>query len=373
MFDGALVTIVSFIVLITVVVFFHELGHFWVARRCGVRVEVFSVGFGPELFGFTDRHGTRWRVSALPLGGYVKMFGQSDVAAQPDGTEKMLTPDEAAAAFSHKKLWQRAAIVFAGPAANYVLAAIVFMALFASFGQTNREPVVGEVIESSPAATAGLRPGDRILQVGGNAIERFQEITTVLQKIPGDEVEVLISRDGQEVMVTVRPELVHAKDGLNAPRTYRRLGIAAEIVRYDIPTAALMGVEETYDLTVQTLVAVGQMIAGTRSSSELGGILRIGEAAGETAKMGVSQFLYLIAVLSINLGLINLFPIPLLDGGHLAFYAYEGVRGRPLGARAQDWGFRIGIVLILALMIFATWNDLVHLRVIEYLKNLVIT
>jgi len=367
--------ILSFLVLLTVVVFFHELGHFSIARLCGVRVEVFSLGFGSELFGFTDRHGTRWKVSALPLGGYVKMFGQAERVLEADGREREMTEAEKAVSFHHKRVWQRAAIVFAGPAANFVLTIIIFAAMFSTMGQPFAEPIIGAVRDNSAAAAAGLKPGDRIISLDGKTVQRFDEIADALQLDLSETLDLLIERDGRQLHVQVTPQVTEETDLFGNAHRFRRLGVEStgpgQLVRYDPLTSIWVAGRETYRLSGQILLSVWQMAIGARSGEELGGVLRIGKVAGDVAQLGIVPFIDLMARLSINLGLLNLFPIPLLDGGHLAFFAIEGVRGRPLGEKAQEWGMRIGIAVVLGLMVFATWNDLVSFKVVDFIKNLV--
>lgn len=368
--------LISLVVLLTVVVFVHELGHFWVARRCGVRVEVFSVGFGSELFGFTDRHGTRWKFSAIPLGGYVKMFGQADKIPGPDGQEREMTATEAAVSFHHKPLWQRAAVVFAGPAANFVLAIVAFAVLFASVGQlVATYSVIGTVEEGSAAEEAGIQVGDRIVSVNGQPIAYFEELVTQVQTSAGHPLRLLIQRGSERVELTAQPRVI-GEVSADSPdsRTYR-LGVGpsseGEYRSLGIWDSCVGAVVQAYRLTGVIISAIWEMITGTRSSQELGGILRIGKVAGDVAKQSLVDYLYLVPYLSLNLGLINLFPIPLLDGGHLTFYAIESVRGRPLSERAQEWGLRIGVAVVLGLFVFATWNDLVELKVVDFIKNLV--
>ncbi len=372
---GASDYIIPFLVLLTVVVFVHELGHFWVARRCGVRVEVFSVGFGPELFGRTDRSGTRWKLSAIPLGGYVKMFGQGEHVLDPDGREREMIAAERAVAFHHKPLWQRAAIVFAGPAANYVLTIVALALLFALVGQPVVPAVVGEVLKESAAEAAGIQIGDRILSINGQPTEDFDDLVTLVRDSAGQPLELIVQRGSAEMRISAQPQPVAAESADSTAQQTYRLGVAPAVQlsyeRYN-PVDALWGaVVQTYELSVQILVNLWEMITGQRSSQELGGVLRIGKIAGDVAKSSYVDFLFLIPMLSLNLGLLNLFPIPLLDGGHLAFYAIESVRGRPLGDRAQEWGLRIGVALVLGLVVFATWNDLVVLKVVDFLKDLV--
>ena len=365
--------VISLLVLLTIVVFIHELGHFWVARRCGVRVEVFSVGFGPELFGFTDRVGTRWKFSAIPLGGYVKMFGQAERVLEADGREREMSAGERAVAFHHKALWQRAAIVFAGPAANYVLTIVALAALFAIVGQPTIPAVVGTVTEGSAAEAAGLQSGDSILSINGQPTRTFEDLQTLVQGSGGQPLTLVIRRGDAERPITAQPRPVN--DETDPARQTFRLGVTPggePLYERRTPVeAGVSAISQTYRFTIQILVNLWQMVTGERSSQELGGVLRISKIAGDVANSSYVDFLFLIPALSLNLGLLNLFPIPLLDGGHLAFYAVEAVRGRPLGERAQEWGLRIGVALVLGLVVFATWNDLVVMKVIDYLKNLV--
>lgn len=366
--------IISLLVLLTPVVFIHELGHFWVARRSGVRVEVFSVGFGPELFGYTDRFGTRWKFSAIPLGGYVKMFGQAERVLEADGRERDMSAAERSVAFHHKPLWQRAAIVFAGPAANYLLTIVAFALFFAIIGQPLLPAVVGEVVKDSAAEAAGIQTGDRIVSINGQPTKTFDELVALVQNSAGQPLNLVIRRGESELPITAQPRAVNDSGAAAAQQTYR-LGIGQggerELERRSLLEAGVGAVSQTYDMTIQILVNLWQMVTGERSSQELGGVLRIGKIAGDVASSSYIDFLLLIPLLSLNLGLLNLFPIPLLDGGHLTFYAIEAVRGRPLGERAQEWGLRIGVAFVLGLFVFATWNDLVDLKVIDYLKNLV--
>jgi regulator of sigma E protease len=375
---------IPFVIVLSVLVFVHELGHYWVARRCGVHVEAFSIGFGPELFGWTAKSGTRWKVSALPLGGYVKMFGDADVTSRPQneaaaqgvegeetgdwagGHTRPLTAAERAVSFHHKSLGQRAAIVAAGPAANFAFAIVVLAALFATIGQQTTPPVVGGVVEDSAAAEAGLQEGDRFLAINGDEIERFEEIQRVVQLNLQEPLTITLERAGQTRDVTVAPRIVTDTDAFGNEIERALLGISAggtEMVRHDPLTASWRAVEETASLTWGTLRYVGQMITGSRSTDELGGPIMIGEMSGRVADYGVIAVVSFMALLSINLGLINLFPVPMLDGGHLLFYAIEGMRGRPLGERAQEYGFRIGLALVLTLMLFVTFNDLSRLNV----------
>jgi regulator of sigma E protease len=365
--------VVPFLVLLTIVVFVHEMGHYWVARRNGVKVEVFSVGFGRELVGFNDKHGTRWKIGMIPFGGYVKMFGDEDESSKPDTTREF-TDEEKAQAFPFKKLHQRAAIVAAGPLSNLVFAIVVLAVLFMTAGQLATPPVVGGVSPGSAAEAAGLHEGDRITAIDGSPIERFEQIQQIVRLGDGSALRLSLDRGGQPVDLTVTPVMSEITDRFGNVQKTPLLGISASMEHSTVfvlsPGAAVVeSFRQTWLITSSTLSAVGQMIVGKRDTSDLGGPLRIAKISGEAAQGGAANFIMFIAVLSINLALINLFPIPMLDGGHLLFYAIEGVIRRPLSVRAQEYGFRIGLFLVLALFVFATWNDLIHLKVFDFLKG----
>lgn len=363
---SALLTyVVPFLAIILVVVFVHEFGHFIIARLNGVKVDVFSIGFGKELFGVTDRHGTRWKVSALPLGGYVKFFGDMDAASARQEDASGLSEAERKVAFQFKTVGQRAAIVFAGPAFNFLFAVVVFAAVFMAVGRPTTEPVIGGVVENSAAAEAGLRAGDRIVAMAGEPIDRFQDIQRIVPLYGTEPMEIVFERDGVRQTVTATPHIREVEDPFGNMTKMPQLGIQVSgeftVLERMGPVDAVVGaVENTWSVTSSTLVAFGQMIAGDRGTDDLGGPLRIAEYSGQAAQMGLTNFMMFVAVLSINLGLINLFPIPLLDGGHLLFYGFESLRGRPLGERAQEMGLRLGLVVVFGIMIFATWNDILR-------------
>lgn len=367
--------VLSFLVVLTVVVFVHELGHYWVARRNGVRIEVFSIGFGPELFARNDRHGTRWRVGAIPFGGYVRMFGDADESSRPD-TEREMTDEEKAVAFPHKRLGQRAAIVAAGPIANFIFAILLFWGLFMAVGKPFTPPVVGEVRPGSAAEAAGMKAGDRIVGIDSAAIERFEQIQGIVRFHSGGPLHLRIERGGAALELEATPIMSELTDRFGNVHKVPLLGISVasgqtESQRLGPGQALLEGVATTFVITERTLQSLWQMILGVRGVEDLGGPLRIAKYSGEAAQGGFLEIVYFIALLSVNLGLINLFPIPMMDGGHLAFYAAEGVLRRPLGVRTQEYGFRIGLILILFLTILATWNDLVHLKVWDFVKGLI--
>jgi regulator of sigma E protease len=370
---GGLGYIIPFLVVLTVLVFVHELGHYLVARRNGVRIEVFSIGFGPEIFGWYDRAGTRWKLSAVPLGGYVKMYGDADASSLPSNSLVTMSEEDRAVSFQHKRLWQRIAVVAAGPAANFIFAIVLLAGLFATVGQPFTPPDVGQVQPNSAAEQGGIKPGDTISEIDGRKIERFEDVQQAVRLNAGGVMKIVVRRDGRDVALDVTPQMTEMTDRFGNVHRVGMLGIGrsgVDYVRHDPATALGRAVEETWNLSVGTLKAIWQMIIGARATDELGGPLRIAQMSGEVAQGGIVAIVWFMAVLSVNLGLINLFPIPVLDGGHLLFYFAEAIRGRPLGQRAQEYGFRIGLALVLTLMVFATWNDLVHLRIVEYVRGL---
>lgn len=369
---------VMFLVVLTILVFVHEMGHFLVARRNGVRVEVFSIGFGPEVVGRTDRLGTRWKFSLIPLGGYVKMYGDAGAASMPGAGLDRMTPAQRAVSFHHKRVGQRMAIVAAGPAANFLFAILALAFMFMVYGQPYTPPVIREVLPEGAAAQAGMKPGDRILSMDGRDTPRFEDVLGVIVMNPGRTVSMVVERveaegvEPKRLELTVTPRAEKMEDRFGNIHTIGRLGVMRgndEYRRQTPLTAIWEAGKETLRLTEGTLDAVWQMALGMRSTNELGGPIRIAQMSGQVAQTGFVTMIWFVAVLSINLGLINLFPIPMLDGGHLLYYAVEAVRGRPLGERAQEYGFRVGLALVLTLMVFATWNDLVQLRVVELVKG----
>lgn len=348
----------AFLFILTVIVFFHELGHFYVARRNGVRVEVFSIGFGPELFGWNAKSGTRWKISLLPLGGYVKMFGESGAPGE-DGQE--LTDAEKAVSFHHKRVGQRAAVVAAGPIANFILAIVILSALFMIAGQPYTPADVGTVQPNSAAAAAGFQPGDKIVAVDGSEIERFEELQRIVRMAPGQELTFTVRRGDQTVKLKAVPRASEMVDRFGNRSTIGLLGISrtgTELKHHGPVGAVVAATQETFRMAYFTLQAVGQMIKGTRSAEDLGGPIRIAQLSSQVAEIGLVNVFWFLAVLSINLGLINLFPVPMLDGGHLAFYAVEVARGRPVSERTMEYGFRLGLGLVIALFVFVTVQDL---------------
>ena len=359
----------AFLFVITLVVFFHELGHFLVARFFGVKVDVFSVGFGKEIFGFHDRHGTRWKLSWLPIGGYVKFAGDADAASKPD-TEaaSRMTAQERAGALMFKPVGQRAAVAAAGPFANFVLAIVLLTGLYMYSGHAVIAPVIGQVTTGSPAADAGIRPGDLVTRIDRTAITDFQQLPEIISISGGETLAIGLKRAGKDLTVQVTPRLLKTKDVLGNVGSQMVIGVRpdprAPITRlqYTPLQAGSAALVETWTIIKTTLLGIGQMITGHASADQLRGPVGIANMTRQVADFGFLPLLNLVAILSVSIGLANLFPIPLLDGGHLLYYAVEAVLGRPLGERAQDVGFRLGLVLVLGLMLLTTWNDLVRLN-----------
>lgn len=367
--------VVVFMAVLSVLVYVHEFGHYWVARRNGVRVEVFSIGFGPELWGRHDRFGTRWKVCLVPLGGYVKMFGETTHPEEDAEEARPLTPEEKEVSFIHKRLGQRAAIVAAGPIANFLFAIVAFALVYMAFGNPVPLAVVGEVIPGSAAEAAAFRSGDRIVTIDAKPVATFEDVRKIVSAAAEVSLRFSVRRDDVDMTIVATPRPAPKADPA-APRI-GLLGIKPnpDWVDYkrENPLSALwMGAERTASMTGQILSYLGQLVVGRQNAGDLGGPLRIAQMSGDVAQEGgFSSLIIFMAMLSINLGLINLFPIPMLDGGHLLYYAVEAVRGRPLSLRAQEYGFRVGLALVFFLMVFATWNDLRNLKVFDLIIRLI--
>ena len=367
---GLIGYIIPFLFVLTIVVFFHELGHFLVARWAGVKVLTFSLGFGPELAGFNDRHGTRWKISAIPLGGYVKFFGDESEASTPASAETLagMTAEERAGSFHHKNVGPRAAIVAAGPIANFILAIVIFTCLFTFFGKPSTTARVDKIEAGSAAASAGFQVGDVVTAIDGKVIGSFSDMQRIVSIHAGDKLNFTIKRGDSSLQLQGTPEMREVKDSFGNVHRLGVLGItrataAGDSVteRVDPATALWLGVKETWFVIDRTLAYIGGVFTGREAADQVGGPLRIAQISGQVATIGLTALIHLAAVLSISIGLLNLFPVPLLDGGHLLFYAVEAIRGRPLSERAQEMGFRIGLGLVLMLMVFATYNDILHL------------
>jgi regulator of sigma E protease len=366
---GLIGYIVPFLFVLTIVVFFHELGHFLVARWAGVKVLTFSLGFGPELAGFNDRHGTRWKISAVPLGGYVKFFGDDSEASTPSAEALAnMTEEERASSFHHKKVGPRAAIVAAGPIANFILAIVIFAAMALYYGKPNSIPRVDALTPGSAAAVAGFKVGDVVLSIDGSPIESFADMQRVVSTSADSALQFRIRREDGIVNLTATPALKEVKDLFGNTHRIGQLGIQYNARPEDARTtpvgfleAVKIGAEQSWFIISGTFKFIGSLFAGAGSAGDVGGPLRIAQMSGQAASLGFQFVLQLCAALSVSIGLLNLFPVPLLDGGHLLFYGVEAVRGRPLSDRAQEVGFRIGLGLVLMLMVFATYNDILHL------------
>ena len=480
---------VPFVLILSVLVFVHEYGHYWVAKKCGVRIDAFSIGFGKELVGWNDKHGTRWQISAIPLGGYVKMFGDADpTSAVPDAAHRReeeqseakddsalqhfaevseadhpLSDEEKAVSFHYKSLPQRAAVVAAGPATNFIFAILALTVLFSLVGQPYTPSTIGFVDEGSVAEQAGLEVGDVITAIDGRKVERFEQVDQNIRLNQGSAVSLTILRDGEQITVSMVPEVLEVTnkfgdhdigdvgiwpidtpvvgsirsgspaeqagfalkdlvvavngapisrfielqdlvaaspeqemvitvkrddtlielfvtpmaitvEGENGEEQIGQIGVTRDILslkRYNPVVALGRAAGETWDMVTATLRTISQIVVGARDANQIGGPLRIAQLSGETAQSSVAAVISFMALLSVNLGLINLFPIPMLDGGHLLFYAIEAVRGKPLGATAQEYGFRFGMALVVTLAVFALWNDLVQLKIISAVTDMI--
>lgn len=362
-------TIVGFLFVLTVVVFFHELGHFLVARWCGVAVKTFSIGFGPEIAGFNDRHGTRWRLSWIPLGGYVKFIDDENAASAGHKSLDQLTAEEREGSFQSKPLAARAAVVAAGPIANFVLAIAIFTAIFAVFGERITPAKIDSVSPGSAAERAGFLPGDLVTSIDGQNIESFSAMQRIVAMSADRPLHFVVDRGGKSLEITATPERKEITDYFGNTVRQGLLGIQRSnapnewiLKRHDPLSALGLAVKECYFIVSQSLSYLYGVVTGRESADQLGGPIRIAQVSGQVASVSFIALLNLVAVLSVSIGLLNLFPIPMLDGGHLLFYSIEAIRGRPLSETTQEIGFRIGLALILMLMIFATWNDLIYTK-----------
>jgi regulator of sigma E protease len=368
--DTLLGYLLPFLFVLTVVVFFHELGHFLVARWCGIAVKTFSIGFGPEIVGFNDRYGTRWRLSWIPLGGYVKFIDDENVASASGRKAFEALPEEdKRRSFQGKSLAQRAAVVAAGPIANFVLAIVIFTAIFAFFGERTTAPKVDVVNPGSAAERAGFLSGDLVISIDGQKIASFGEMQRIVGTSPDQPLHFVVKRADKLVDISETPERKEITDNFGNTMRIGLLGIQRSaspedwtLERHDPVTAFGMAVKETYFVISRSLGYLYDVVIGREAADQLGGPIRIAQVSGQVASAGFVALLNLAAIISVSIGLLNLFPIPMLDGGHLLFYGIEAVRGRPLSENTQEIGFRIGLAFVLMLMIFATWNDLIHLK-----------
>lgn len=370
---GFLYTTAVFILVLGVLVFVHEFGHYGMARLFGIRVETFSVGFGREILGLTDRNGTRWKIGWIPLGGYAKFAGDLNEASQPDPAVAALPEAERAGLFQFRPLWQRAAVVAAGPAINFLFAILLFAGFFMTWGHQYTPPVAGAVVAGGPAAAAGVQPGDRFLEVDGRHVERFEDMMRIVAMSPGEPMPVVVQRKGRELRLTLVPERVEEADRFGNRYVKGRIGIrsgAPEVVQRAPGSALVHAVDETVAITRLMAETLAQIVTGRRALDELGGPLKIAQFSGQSAAMGLAALVSFVALISINLGFVNLLPIPALDGGHLLLYAIEGIRRRPLEPRVQEWAFMTGFVFIISLMLLLTMNDLASFGLWQGLKGL---
>lgn len=357
--------VVPFIVVLSLLVFVHEMGHYLAGRWSGIRILAFSVGFGPEIAGFTDRHGTRWKISAIPLGGYVRFFGDEDAASRPDfdGIAE-LTPAERETTMAGAKLWKRAVTVAAGPIANFILAIAIFAVVFAINGKPIVDPVVAETRPGSAAAEAGVLPGDVLLALDGQKVATFDDVRRYVSMRPDIEILVTVKRGEETLDLPMIPKKSEITDQFGNKMEVGLIGIVTSQERGNFRVQELSPLEalgegslQTWHIVTGTFDYLSNLVMGRMSSEQLGGPVRIAKMSGEVATLGITAYLTWAAMLSVSIGLLNLMPVPVLDGGHLVFYAIEAVRGRPVGPGAQEIAFRIGLVMILSLMVFSTWND----------------
>ena len=356
----------AFLLVISLIVFIHEMGHYLVGRWSGIKILAFSFGFGSELWGFTDKHGTRWKISAIPLGGYVRFYGDADAASTPDFEAlDALAPAERARTFTGAALWKRALTVAAGPIANFLLAIVILAGIFSVYGKYVADPVVAQVSEASAAEAAGIVPGDLLLRIDGNPIVTFDDVQRYVSIRPGVPMTLTVRRGGEEINIPLTPKLTEITDRFGNKIELGIIGILTDrsagnlrVVHFTPLEAVGEAVRETGHIVTGTFRYIGNIFAGRMKADQLGGPIAVAQAAGQVATLGIIALLHLAAVLSVSIGLLNLMPVPVLDGGHLMFYAVEALRGKPVGEAAQGIAFRVGMFLVLSLMVFVTWNDI---------------
>lgn len=356
-----LFTLFTYVVMVAVLVVVHEGGHYLAGRLFNVKVDAFAVGFGRELVGFNDRRGTRWRINAIPLGGYVKFTGDMHEASQPSPELVAMPAHEREGLFVFKSLWQRAIIVAAGPTINFVFAILILAGFYMALGHPFTPPVVSQVMPGSAAAAAGIQKGDRIISIDGEAVSRFEDVVNTIMVGTGQPMTMAITRGTETLSLLVKPRLVEVKDRFGNVSHIGRLGIAraGQVVEKVGPIGAIgYGIRDTWDIVGSIASTIRQVVMGERHLSDLGGPIKTGQVTGQQASLGALAFIYFMAFFSINLGFINLIPIPMLDGGHLLLYAIEAVRRQPIGAKVQEWAFMSGFAALMSLMAILTWNDL---------------
>lgn len=365
--NGLLIgTIVPFLFVLTVVVFVHEMGHYLVGRWCGIGVTAFSIGFGPEIAGFNDRRGTRWKLCAIPLGGYVKFVGDMNAVSQPDGSEiASMSDEERRVAFHTQPVWKRAATVFAGPLFNFILTIAVLAVLFSIYGKVVVEPAVAEVVPDSPAAAAGFLPGDRFVSVDGQRVESFADVQRLVSGRAGDAIVFVMLRDGKEIVLTATPRVTEQTDALGNKIKIGTIGVVTNeqvgqprTITFSPAGAFVESLSETVHIVERTGQFMKRFVAGREDKCQLGGPVKIADMAGRAAALGFVWLVQLVALLSVGIGILNLLPIPPLDGGHLLFYGIEAVIRRPVSERVMELVYRAGFTVVLAFMAFVFWNDL---------------
>ena len=369
-----------FVIALTILVFVHEMGHYSVARFCDVRVEVFSIGFGPEIFGWNDKANTRWKICMIPLGGYVKMFGEGEeISEDNDDSRKdqKLSDEEKAVSFQYKTLLQRSAIVFAGPLINFLFAIIAFAGIFMTVGLPNSNSdqliaKIGKLSAGAPAVSAGLKVGDQIIEIDTKKVVYFSDLQEIIKSRPNKKLVIKALRDGREIIFELKTSSRLVKNESGESMNIGLLGVSVaqgdiSYVRQGVFQSIYLGIQRTYNFTLQILKYIKDIFIGKQSTDELGGIIRIAQISGQVAELGLVSFISFLAILSVNLGLINLFPIHMLDGGHLVFYAIEAMIGRPLSSRIQEYLLKFGLLLVIFIFLFVTWNDLVHLKFFEFI------
>jgi regulator of sigma E protease len=358
---GLIFTIATYVAMIAILVVVHEGGHYLAGRYFGCKIDSFAFGFGGELFGFNDRRGTRWKVNAIPLGGYVKFTGDMNEASQPDPEIMALPEAERANLFVFKPLWQKAIIVAAGPLINFLFAIVILAGFYMTLGHPLTPPVVSSVMPDSPAAAAGIKVGDRFVSVDGMQVDRFEDLVNTVMTSTGDPMQVVIDRDGAEKTLTIVPKMVETTDRFGNVLRHGRLGVgrAGQVVEKVGPVAAVgYAIEDTGTIISGIATTIRQIVMGERALSDLGGPVKAGQVTGQQASLGILSFIAFTAFFSVNLGFINLLPIPVLDGGHLLLYAVEAIRRQPIGAKVQEWAFMSGFAALMSLMVVLTWNDL---------------
>lgn len=371
---GILFTILAFLLVIGPLIFVHELGHYFAGRWFGVKADAFSIGFGREIAGYTDSRGTRWKLGWIPMGGYVKFAGDMNPASTPTPEWLALPPEERAKTFQAKPVWQRFLIVFAGPLTNFIVAIAIFMAFFAAYGAPRTPSVISAVMEGSPAAKAGMQPGDRVIAIEGRPIERFDDLADMVRFRPEERLRIDFVRGSAAKTVFVVPAANVERDRFGNEFRKGTIGVMSgpqvvvPVPLHELPVEAT---RQTFGIVRMMVDTLGQIVTGRRSVKELGGPIKIAQVSGQQASLGLLNFVMLMALISINLGFINLLPIPMLDGGHLVFYLFEGIARRPVPERAMEWAFRSGLAVLLSFMIFVTLNDILSLGALERLAGLI--